>query len=131
MAIGNALKDAKLSPSDVGLLIPNGLGIASHDRAELAGIRAALGDWVQKIPMSPMKGQIGSLAAGSGVEVAGAVLALHHGKIPPAVNTRKMIDGAKLNVATKTREAKMDVALTSVYSLGGQNAALVFRKVAL
>jgi len=128
-AITGALEDAKLSPGDVGVLVPNGLGIATHDRAELAGIRLAFGEYAEKIPISAMKGQIGSLAAGSGAEAAGAVLALHSGRIPPAVNTRKIIDGAKLNVSGQTREAKIDVAVTSVFSLGGQNAALVFRKV--
>ena len=50
------------------------------------------------MPLAPIKGQIGNLAAGCGVDAAAAVLGLHHGKIPPAVNTRKVIDGMKLNV---------------------------------
>ncbi len=128
-AIRNALKEAAVSAEDVGVLVPNGLGIASHDKAELAGIRAALGTAAEKVPVSPIKAQIGSLAAGSGVDAASAVLALYHGKIPPGVNTRKIVDGGKLNVARETRDGKIGVALTSVYSLGGQNAALVFRKV--
>ena len=35
----------------------------------------------------------------------------------------------KLNVSHEARDAKVSVAVSSVYSLGGQNAALVFRKV--
>jgi 3-oxoacyl-[acyl-carrier-protein] synthase II len=128
-AIGNAMKDAKVSAADVGLIVPHGLGIAKHDRAELAGLRMALEGFAGKIPMSPIKGQIGSLAAGCGVDAATAVLALHHGKIPPAINTRKPIDGVKLNVSQETRDAKIGVAISSVFSLGGQNAALVFRRV--
>lgn len=128
-AIVNALADAGLTAADMDLLVPNGLGIASHDRAELAGLQTALGSAAARVPVSPIKGQTGSLAAGSGVEAATAVLALHHGKIPPAINTRKPLDGVKLNVSPQTRDAKIDVAVTSVYSLGGQNAALVFRKV--
>ena len=57
------------------------------------------------------------------------MLALHHNKIPAAINTRKLIDGVKLNVAAQPRDAKIDFAISSVYSLGGQNAALVFKKV--
>ena len=45
------------------------------------------------------------------------------------MNTRKPIDGVKLNVAPEARDAKVDVAVSSVYSLGGQNAALVFKKI--
>jgi 3-oxoacyl-[acyl-carrier-protein] synthase II len=128
-AISKALADAKLSLSDVGLVVPNGLGIPAFDRAELAGLKTALGSSAETIPVSPIKAQIGSLAAGCGVDAAAAVLALHHGVIPPAVNTHKPIDGAKLNVSPKARESKIGAVVTSVFSLGGQNAALVFKKV--
>ena len=103
--------------------------IKSHDRAELAGLRTAFGDGLAKVPLAPIKAQIGNLAAGSGADAAAAVLALHAGKIPPAVNTRKTIDGQKLNVSPEARDAKLDVSISSVYSLGGQNAALVFKRV--
>jgi 3-oxoacyl-[acyl-carrier-protein] synthase II len=124
-AIGNALKDAKAATSEVGLHVPHGLGIAAHDRAEINGLKKAYGDRLASIPMSPIKSQIGSLAAGGGVEVAAAVLGLHHGKIPGATNSKN----ASLNLSPQPRDAKIDVAVTSVFSLGGQNAALVFRKV--
>jgi 3-oxoacyl-(acyl-carrier-protein) synthase len=56
-------------------------------------------------------------------------MALHTGQIPPAINTRKLIDGVKLNVAGESRSAAVNVSVSTVYSLGGQNAALVFRKI--
>jgi len=128
-AITNALADAKTAVTDVDLLVPAGLGLPFHDRAELAGLATALGPHLQKIALSPIKAQTGSLAAGSGVDAATAVLALHHGKIPPALNTRKPLDGARLNVSATTRDAELKVSMASTFSLGGQNAALVFRKV--
>lgn len=128
-AVGNALADANLPPAAVDLIVPHGLGIVSHDRAEIAGLRGVFGNGLERVPMAPIKGQIGNLAAGSGVDAAAAVLSLHHGKIPAAINTRKGIDGLHLNVASEAREAKIGVAVSSVYSLGGQNAALVFKKV--
>jgi 3-oxoacyl-[acyl-carrier-protein] synthase II len=128
-AITNALKDAGLTAEAVDLHIPNGLGIPSHDRAELAGLKSAYGDRLASVPMSPIKAQIGSLAAGGGVEAAAVALAVHHGKIPAALNTRKPLDGVKLNVVAEPRDAKVGVAVTSVYSLGGQNAALVFKSM--
>ncbi|MDB5331507.1 MAG: fabF 1, partial [Phycisphaerales bacterium] len=128
-AVSKALADAKVNATDVGLLVPHGLGIPSHDRAELAGLKAALGGALDTVPFAPIKAQIGNIAAGSGVDAAAAVLSLHHGRIPGAVNTKKTIDGAKLNLRPEVRDAKIDVAVSSVYSLGGQNAALVFKKV--
>jgi len=92
----------------------------------LNGLGHAYGDRLAVLPLSPIKGQLGSLAAGGGVEAAAAVLALHHDVIPPAANIRKPV--AKINVAPEARDGKIGVAVTSVFSLGGQNAALVFKK---
>ena len=128
-AISNALKEAGVAAGEVDLVVPNGLGIPAFDRAELKGLRNAFGEGLEKVAMSPIKGQIGSLAAGGGVEAAAAAMAVAHGKIPPAVNTGDIIDGVKLNVANEAREWKVGVAVTSVFSLGGQNAALVFRAI--
>ena len=128
-AIQKALADAKIAPAEVGCVVPHGLGIKSHDRAELAGLREVFGDGLSKLPLAPIKAQTGNMAAGSGADAAAAVLALHHNRLPPAVNTRKVIDGQPLNVAPEARDTKIDVSISSVYSLGGQNAALVFRRV--
>jgi 3-oxoacyl-[acyl-carrier-protein] synthase II len=128
-AIGKALADANLPPAAVDLLVPCGLGIASFDKAELNGLTQVFGGGLERVALSPIKSQIGNLAAGSGAEAAAAALAVHAAKIPPAINTRKPRDGRKLNVAPETREAKVNVAVSSVYSLGGQNAALVFKGV--
>jgi 3-oxoacyl-[acyl-carrier-protein] synthase II len=128
-AIKNALREAKVSPADVDLVIPTGLGIAAHDRAEARGLALAFGNEIAQIALAPIKGQISNLAAGCGVDAAATVLALHHGQIPAAVNSRKVAGEIPLNLRPDTRDAKIDVAVSSVYSLGGQNAALVFRKV--
>jgi 3-oxoacyl-[acyl-carrier-protein] synthase II len=126
-AISKALADANLPPAAVDLMIPCGIGIRSHDQAELNGLSLVFGADIDRIAMAPLKGQLGSLAAGSGAEAAAALLAVKHGKIPPAINTRKPLDNRKLNVAPQARDQKINVAVSSVYSLGGQNAALVFR----
>ncbi|HYE19040.1 MAG TPA: beta-ketoacyl-[acyl-carrier-protein] synthase family protein [Tepidisphaeraceae bacterium] len=128
-AVSKALADANLPPAAVGLIIPHGIGIPAHDRAELAGLSTVFGAGLSRVPMAPIKGQIGNLAAGSGVDAATAALALHHGVIPPAVNTTKVAGDVGLNVSATARDLKADVAVSSVYSLGGQNAALVFKKV--
>ena len=127
-AIGKALADASLPPAAVDLLVPCGLGIPTHDRAELAGLHQVFGGGLERVPLAPIKAQTGNMAAGSGVDAAAAVLGLFHGKVPPAVNTRKPVEGLKLNAKPEVRDAKVDVAVSSVYSLGGQNAALVFKR---
>jgi 3-oxoacyl-[acyl-carrier-protein] synthase II len=129
-AMQKALADANLPPNAVNLVIPHGMGIPSHDRAELAGLHQVFGGGLDRVALAPIKAQIGNLAAGCGVDAAAAVLSLHHNKIPGAPNTRKIQGGAKLNIASEARDAKIDVSISSVYSLGGQNAALVFKRLA-
>lgn len=125
-AIQKALIDANIPPAGVNLIIPHGLGIASHDHAELNGLRQVFGAVADRVPAAPIKAQIGNLSAGNGADAATAALSIHHGIIPPAINTPT---NAGLNVSTSAREADVNVAVTSVYSLGGQNAALVLRKI--
>jgi len=113
----------------VDLIVPNGLGIPVHDRAELAGLKNAFGNRMSEVPMSLTKAQTGALAAGSGVEAGIAALAIHAGKIPPSVNTIKPMSSTSLNVSREARDAKINISISSVYSLGGQNAALVFKHI--
>ena len=127
-AIGKALADANLPPKAVDVLVPCGLGIPSHDRAELAALHNVFGGGLERVPLAPIKAQTGNLASGSGVDAAAAVLALYHNVIPPAVNTHKPLDGMKLNTKPEARDAQVNVSVSSVYSLGGQNAALVFKR---
>jgi 3-oxoacyl-[acyl-carrier-protein] synthase II len=128
-AVENALKDAKLSPADIDVIVPNGIGHVGSDRAELNGLTRALGAELERIALAPVKSQIGNLGAGSGVDAAAAAMCVQSGKVPPAINTRKIIDGRKLNVRPESRELKVRAAISTVYSLGGQNAALVFSKM--
>jgi 3-oxoacyl-[acyl-carrier-protein] synthase II len=128
-AISNALADANLPPAAVDLLVPCGLGLPAHDRAELNGLTTVFGGGLSRIPITTIKPRTGNLAAGSGVDAAAAVLSLHHGKIPGAINTKNVQGGLSLNMTPDARDAAVNVAVSSVYSLGGQNAALVFRKV--
>jgi len=129
-AIGKALADANLPPAAVDLLVPCGLGLPAHDRAELNGLTTVFGGGLSRIPITTIKPRTGNLAAGSGVDAAAAVLSLHHKKIPGAVNTKKIQGGLQLNMTPEARDAQVNVAVSSVYSLGGQNAALVFKRCA-
>src|SRR5205085_774840 len=93
--------------------------------SQASGTAIAEAAGLSRIPFAPIKSPIGNLAAGSGVDAATAAPALHHNTAPPATNTKKVLDGQTLNVSPEAREQKIDVAISSVYSLGGQNAALV------
>lgn len=128
-AVENSLKDAGVAADAVDLIVPNGIGMPSADKAELAGLQKAFGSRLSEVPLAAIKGQIGHVGAGTGVDAVAAVLALHHGIVPPSKNSVNLHDGIKLNVATESRPQKLAAAVSTVYSLGGQNASIVFKKV--
>ncbi len=114
-----------LSQRHIDLFIPNGIRSArlGPQLPELNGLRKALGTELERVAFAPIKPQISYLGAGSGVDAAAAALSVSTGKVPPAKNTKKIIDGQKLNVSENYREMPVKVAVNTVYSLGGQNAA--------
>ena len=75
------------------------------------------------------KSQMGNMEAGNAAECVAAAMAVANDVVPPAINTRNAIDGGRLNVSAAARKQPVNVAVSSVWSIGGQNAALVFRKV--
>jgi 3-oxoacyl-[acyl-carrier-protein] synthase II len=128
-AVQKALADANIPPAAVSCIVPHGLGIQAFDRAELSGLLQVFGAGLSRIPLAPIKAQTGNLVAGCGVDAAAAALTVATGKIPGARNTEAIIDNQQLNVSKTPREQRVDVSISSVYSLGGQNAALVFKRI--
>jgi 3-oxoacyl-[acyl-carrier-protein] synthase II len=120
-----ALGEAGAGPSDVDAIVPHGLGIPAHDASEMAGLREVFGEDLKRPAMCPIKAQIGCTAAGCAIDAAAAALIVHSGRYPAALNTRS----GELNVSREVREGRPKVVLTGVFGLGGQNAALVLRKV--
>ena len=71
-------------------------------------------------------GTVGGAALGGADGVNGSV---GRGAFILAGDSRLDLDGVTLNVNPEVREAKLNVTVSSVYSLGGQNASLVFRRL--
>lgn len=94
-AIRLALKDADLSPTDIGFVNADGIGTEHDDRIEAEAIRDVLGD----VPVVSNKGNFGDLGSGTGaVELISTVLALLDGKIPPTRNHEKTAADCPINV---------------------------------
>ena len=90
-----ALQHADMTPADIGLVNPEGLGAQHDDQIEAEAIRATLGD----VPVSATKGNFGDLGSGTGaVELAAAVLAMQTGTIPPTRNHENPAADCPVNV---------------------------------
>jgi 3-oxoacyl-[acyl-carrier-protein] synthase II len=128
IAIEKALKEAKISPADIDLIVPHGTGIPCDDAAEAKGIQDALGEAVKNIAVLPIKSMVSNAGAASGsLDVIAAVCAMRDSVIPAAKNFDGPIAGCKLKINTKKIEKKIRYALCTGYTFGGQTAAVVLK----
>ena len=122
-AIASALADARLTPGQIGFVSANGLSTLHDDRIEAQAIRATLGD----VPVTGLKSYFGSLGAGSGaVEMAGALLALAAGQVPPTLNYQRPDADCPIRVIHgQPMPLSRPSALVLNHSRQGQAVALV------
>jgi 3-oxoacyl-[acyl-carrier-protein] synthase II len=127
-----AVEDAGLAPSDVDAVNAHATGTRVGDLAEAAAIRRFFGsDWTGK-PVSSLKGAIGhAMAAAGALEAVAAVATSRTGVVPPTVNLDDPDDGCELcHVIGRPRQGDVRTVLSASFGMGGQNAAVLFRRLA-
>ncbi|MEM7811523.1 MAG: beta-ketoacyl-[acyl-carrier-protein] synthase family protein [Planctomycetota bacterium] len=123
-----ALRDAGVSPADVGHVNAEGLGERDADRAEAATIRELFPGGV---PVTATKSYFGNCGSGTGMlELAASVLMLREGLIPPTLNCETVDPECGLDVVTGgPRATDADLFLTLNVTRAGQAGAAVVRAV--
>src|SRR5690242_19978977 len=125
--IANAIKDAGLTPDDIGYVNAHGTGTPENDKMECLGVAAVLGDRVKDVPISSNKSMIGhTLSAAGAVEAVFTLLTLQHQRIPPTINYNVPDPAIPLDVVPNmARDAKFSHAISNSFGFGGQNVSLV------
>ncbi|WP_329564298.1 ketosynthase chain-length factor [Kitasatospora sp. NBC_01266] len=125
-AAANALADAGLTPADIDVVFADAAGVPELDRAEAAVLVELFGP--HGVPVTAPKSLTGRLAGGAALDVAGALLALRDGVIPPSGPVREPAADLRLDlVCGAARPAPLRTALVLARGYGGFNAALVVR----
>ena len=128
----NALKRARLNPSDIDYINAHGTSTPLGDMIELGAVSRLFGQHLEDIAMSSTKSSIGHLlgAAGS-VEAIFSILAINNGIAPPTLNLDSPSDGCQnINlVPHASQERNITSALSNSFGFGGTNASLVFSKI--
>jgi 3-oxoacyl-[acyl-carrier-protein] synthase II len=129
-AINNALKDAGLTPGDIGYINPHGTGTPENDKMEALGVMTVFGERAASIPMSSNKSMIGhSLSAAGAVEAAFTLLTLASGRLPPTINYAVPDPAIPLDVVPNAaRDADVKYAISNSFGFGGQNVSLVLAR---
>lgn len=128
--ISATLKQARLSPCDLGYINAHGTATQQNDVVETRGIRRALGSAADRICLSSTKSMLGHLvnAAGS-VELAITTLALRDGFAPPTVNLTDPDPECDLDcIPLVGRRSEFEHALKLSVAFGGHMAAMALRR---
>jgi 3-oxoacyl-[acyl-carrier-protein] synthase II len=127
-AIGAALRDAGLTPADIGHVNAHATSTPVGDTAEAAAILSSLGEHVL---VSATKSQTGHLLGAAGaLEAVFTVLALREQVVPATANLDDPDDDAAVQaldiVRNEPRRTKLQAAVNDSFGFGGHNMALVF-----
>jgi 3-oxoacyl-[acyl-carrier-protein] synthase II len=127
-AIGAALRDAGLTPADIGHVNAHATSTPVGDTAEAAAIRSSVGDHVL---VTATKSQTGHLLGAAGaLESVFTILALEEQVVPATANLDDPDDDAAVQsldiVRHEPRKASFNAAVNDSFGFGGHNIALVF-----
>jgi 3-oxoacyl-[acyl-carrier-protein] synthase II len=125
-----AIRDAKLSPNDIGYVNAHGTSTPIGDVIETRALKRVFGERAERVAISSTKSMTGHLLGGAGGLEAGiSVLALRDQTLPPTINLEHPDPECDLDyVPNHARKASVEYVLSNSFGFGGTNAALIFRR---
>ncbi len=124
-----ALRDAELTPSDLGHVNGHGVGTRGADASECRGLAELLEG--ADVPVTGLKGFTGNAGSGSGViELAASLLMLREGLIPVCLNHETAGEdaaGLRFVVGDHAPDGGNKTFLTVNGTRGGQASAAIVR----
>jgi 3-oxoacyl-[acyl-carrier-protein] synthase II len=124
------IKDAGVSPEDVGYINAHGTSTRYGDELETAAIKTVFGSHAFKLSVSSTKSMVGHLlGAAGGVEGIATVMAIYEGVITPTINLDNPDPECDLDyVPHKAKEVEIKCAISNSFGFGGTNACVLFKK---
>ena len=124
--IARSLRRGGLSPRDVDYVNAHGTGTAANDSMEAAALATALGQEIERIPVSSSKGQVGHMLGAAGaVEAIFSALAVKHQLVPPTMGLEEPDPACKLvHVLRAGRPARVRAVLSNSFGFGGMDTVL-------
>ncbi|WP_067840563.1 beta-ketoacyl-ACP synthase II [Amphibacillus sediminis] len=128
-AMEQAINDAGLRPDQVDYINAHGTSTPFNDKFETAAIKAVFKEHASKLMISSTKSMTGHLLGAAGaVEAIASIKAIGTGIVPPTINYQTPDPECDLDyVPNRSRQAKVDVALSNSLGFGGHNATLIFK----
>lgn len=128
-AMEEAIKEAGISPSQVGYINAHGTSTEYNDKFETLAIKKVFGEDT-KVPVSSTKSMTGHLLGAAGaIEAITIAKALEEGFIPPTVGYTVPDEECDLDyVPNVGRKAEIEYALSNSLGFGGHNGTILLKK---
>ncbi|MCW5960292.1 MAG: beta-ketoacyl-ACP synthase II [Pyrinomonadaceae bacterium] len=125
-----AIKDAGISPEEIGYLNAHGTSTPYNDKFETLAIKKVFGDHAYRLPVSSTKSMTGhALGAAGGIEAVLSVLSIDKNTLPPTINYENPDPDCDLDyVPNEPRQTAVDYVLSNSFGFGGTNATLIFKR---
>ena len=125
-----AIDSAGIRPDQVDYINAHGTSTPHNDRIETRAIKHTFGDHAYKLAVSSTKSMTGHLlGAAGGLEAGITVLSVRHQRAVPTINLDTRDEDCDLDyVPQKSRDMKIDYALSNSFGFGGTNGALLFKR---
>lgn len=126
-----ALRSAGINPEQVGYINAHGTSTPINDLNETLAYKTVFGGKDKVPPVSSTKSMTGhTLGAAGGIEAIACAQVLKEGFLPPTRNFEDPDPELDLDyIPEGAREARVDYVLSTNFAFGGQNAALVFKRM--
>lgn len=130
LSMANAIKDAKISPSDINYINAHGTSTLLGDIAETRGIKATFGDHAKKVAINSTKSMTGHMLGGTGaVELIVCALSIRDNVVHPTINLDNPDPQCDLDYVPKVkRNLEVNYALSNSFGFGGHNATVILKK---
>lgn len=130
-ALQAALRDAGLSPADIGYCNAHGTATLVGDVVECDALQRVWGDGIGELAVSSTKSMHGHLLGAAGaLEAAVTALTVHQRRLPPNMHTAHQDPACAVKLVTEPGCAAphLNAAISNSFAFGGTNAVLVFRR---
>lgn len=126
----NALRDAKIDPSQVQYVNAHGTSTDVGDRAETIALKRTFGEHAKALAVSSTKSMTGHVLGGAGgLEAGFTVLAIRDQIAPPTANYEFPDPECDLDyVPNQARAMNIEYALSNSFGFGGTNGCLIFKR---
>ena len=130
-AIGLALDEAGIAPSDVEYINYHGTSTELNDRIETRAVKLAFNGHAYKLAGSSLKSLIGHPQGACGAAgIAATLLAMRDGVLPPTINVDEPDPECDLDyIQNEGRKLEIEYAVANCIAFGSKNSALVLKRV--